>query len=147
MKFMPDCELCGKKGAFSKIILDGVNLDVCSGCKFYGKEVQINNIEIKKERINFMRNEDVGSVVEDYCYLIKTKREKLGLSQNELSSKLNEKEGLISKIENGSLKPDLNLAKKIGKFLKVNLIIKEKVPDVVSKLNKSTLTIGDVLNK
>ena len=82
-----------------------------------------------------------------YPKLVKSKREELGLSQNELSIKLNEKESVISKIENGSLKPSLDLAKKLGKFLGLDLVVSEKAVISDLKHSDSRLTVGDFLQR
>jgi transcriptional regulator, XRE family len=53
----------------------------------------------------------------------------MGLSQDILASYLGEKVSVIKKIEAGKLKPTLDLAKKIEKLLKVNIIEEESVEE------------------
>jgi len=138
--------MCGKNDRLLKVIIEGAYFSVCNNCKVYGKVIETNEkIEIKKPV--FKRAEIVEDVVVDYSNLIKNARENLQLNQTDLALKLNIKEGLISKIENGSIKPDLNLAKKIGKFLNINLVTTEKISDFATKSNNKVLTIGDFFKK
>jgi putative transcription factor len=59
----------------------------------------------------------------DYPKIIKGARELLGLSQEELGMKINEKTSVISHLETGSMKPDDALARKLEHFLKIQLFI------------------------
>jgi putative transcription factor len=60
---------------------------------------------------------------EDYHKIIKQTREKLGLSQEALGRKINEKPSVIKLLESGKLKPDNVLARKLEHFLKVQLLV------------------------
>ncbi len=61
----------------------------------------------------------------DYSRLIKDSRESLGITQEELGRKINEKPSVIGHLENGSMKPDDVLAKKLEHFLKIQLFVPE----------------------
>ena len=60
---------------------------------------------------------------EDYSKTIKNAREVLGITQEELGRKINEKPSVISHLEVGSMKPNDVLAKKLEHFLKVELFV------------------------
>jgi putative transcription factor len=60
---------------------------------------------------------------EDYYKVIKQAREKLGLSQEALGRKINEKPSVIKLLESGKLKPDNMLARKLEHALKVQLLV------------------------
>jgi len=88
-------------------------------------------------------------VDENYPQIIKERREKLGLKQEELARKISEKESVINKLESGSMIPNLKLAKKLERFLKVKLISEELAevkpsPQQSPKL-KETYTMGDFI--
>ncbi|PUA34411.1 MAG: TIGR00270 family protein [Candidatus Terraquivivens tikiterensis] len=89
--------------------------------------------------------------VEDFHVRIKNARERMGLSQEELAAQLNEKVGLIRKIEQGEVKPPIELARKIEKFLKIQIIeeVEEDYPygPFLSKPRPSGYTLGDVMRK
>ncbi len=59
----------------------------------------------------------------DFSKVIKNARESIGLSQEEVGRKINEKPSVISHLEVGSMKPSDALAKKLEHFLKVELFV------------------------
>ena len=143
---MASCELCGKETDLVRTIIESVSFNVCSNCSGHGRAVG----ELKKQedkKFVHKREEIVEDVVANFVELIKTKREKLGLTQKELAMKLNIREALISKMENG-VKPDLELARKISSFLKIKLVGQERISELASKSSSSQgLTIGDFIKK
>ncbi len=77
--------------------------------KIYRKPENIENLDI----------------VEDYARLIKSKREQMGMTQEELAQKILERKNVLSNIERGELLPDINTAKKLEKVLNIKLIEKD----------------------
>gem|GEM_PF-25772 len=70
----------------------------------------------------------------DYSRVIKEARERLGLSQEELGRKINEKTSVISHLETGAMKPSDALARKIEHALKVKLLVpSEEVEEMVEE--------------
>jgi putative transcription factor len=67
------------------------------------------------------------------------------MSQKDLAMKINEKLGLIQKIETGDMKPDEKLIVKLHKEL--GIILKEKVTEIpVAKATGSrSLTLADLI--
>ncbi len=63
--------------------------------------------------------------MEDYARLIKSKREQMGMTQEELAQKILERKNVLSNIERGELLPDINTAKKLEKVLNIKLIEKD----------------------
>ncbi len=144
---MSNCELCGKKTDLVTAYVDNVRFKVCSGCSKYGKVIETDIKEPEKKYI--MKREEIAEVVVDnYSKIIKNSRDKLGLTQKDFALKLNEKESLIAKLEQGSLKPDIELAKKLERFFSIKLVIQEKIDiSTNTKIKDQKLTIGDVLKK
>lgn len=60
---------------------------------------------------------------EDFSKAIKNARETLGITQEELGRRINEKPSVISHLEVGSMKPNDVLAKKLEHFLKIQLFV------------------------
>lgn len=126
-----NCEICGKRieGQGKKILIDGSILHVCTYCAALGdKEVRNSVVKYENRRLKFVptrktfeKNEDEMDIVQDFATLIKQAREKMGLSQDALARKINEKVSVIKLIETGRLKPNILLAKKIERALKINL--------------------------
>ncbi|MBN2421700.1 TIGR00270 family protein [Candidatus Woesearchaeota archaeon] len=129
-------------------LIEGSELNVCENCARFGKIIKkpIKNI-IKKKVITKPEKEIIQIVKEDYAAIIRSKREKLGLKQKEFAVKLSEKESLIQKIETSQIKPSLKLAKKLERFLNVELIeqIELKPETNSSDKNPGKLTIGDMI--
>jgi putative transcription factor len=68
-------------------------------------------------------DEESVELTGDYPKIIKSARELLGLSQEELGMKINEKPSVISHLETGSMKPDDALARKLEHYLRVQLFV------------------------
>jgi uncharacterized protein (TIGR00270 family) len=148
------CDLCGKEGDLYKTLIEGTELNVCEGCSSFGKV--LNKItqqrEVKKRKqpvFDEVREESkvYEFVKEDIGTLVKNKRERLGLKQGELAKKMAVKESLIHNIESGHFKPSIGLAKKISKFLSLDLIerIKEKKIEKKKNIDDRELTLGDLI--
>lgn len=127
--------MCSSPEAVYRIELEGSRLNVCERCSSYGKMIgrlqpeQVEEIKSKKPRPNFFQEQkpekktsSVQLIVSDYPKLIKGAREKLGLKQEQLGKKIAEKESVIHKLESGSMKPGMDLARKLEKFLKISLV-------------------------
>ena len=146
--------MCGKKGQMYNVEIEGARIVACESCAGHGKK--INKIivqEPKKEKpkreqaIQEKEEEPVIIVVENYNVLIKNKREKLGLKQEELAKAINEKESLIQQIETKKIEPDTKTAEKLEKKLNIKLLELYK-PPVITKNNskeKEPVTLGDMI--
>ena len=150
------CEICGKETSNLYLVSIGkTKLNVCESCKVVGKEVEsfpkpkkdLKNFKIeKKVKIPKPIKEEVNYVIrEDYNLVIKNAREKNGMSQDMLAAIVGEKLSTVKKIESGKIKPTLDLARKIEKALKINLIEIEKQEKIELKGKKDELTLGDVI--
>lgn len=151
------CEMCGSEEAVLKADVEGTELNLCKKCSKFGSVIS----EIKRpveekakkkelrERILIEKKpepEIVQIIVPEYAKLIREKREKLGLGQKDFAMKINEKESLIHNIETGRFEPSIKLAKKIEKFLKINLIEEYKEgKEGLQKIKSNEFTIGDFI--
>ena len=142
---MAGCELCGRESNLLKVVIENARLNVCGNCSKHGKIIENKTDSVRRQIVK--KDEIIEDVIENFAELVRLNREQLKISQKELALKLNEREALIAKIENGTMKPDLELAKKLGKFFKINLIKSEFVSGAISgKGSKSQrLTIGDFI--
>ncbi|MEM4311276.1 MAG: multiprotein bridging factor aMBF1 [Nitrososphaerales archaeon] len=128
---MPDvCEVCGNViyGKKFQVNIDGALMNVCSSCSKLGKPVTVTTkLPFKAQKIPLVKMDDsfsdLGSLVlrKEYPVIIKRARERLGISQEDLGLKIKEKSSVIKLLETGKLEPDYNLAKKLERFLKVQL--------------------------
>lgn len=90
--------------------------------------------------------ESTEEVIENFNEVVRKAREKKGWSREELGEKINEKASVINRIESGKMVPDLKLARKIERIMKVVLV--EKTDDISSDdsahSNIKGATIGDI---
>jgi len=138
------CEMCGKEAEIVYAIIEDVELKVCSDCARHGKPLLKPKPVIFKSKAE--EEQPMYDFVENYSDLIRKKREALGLKQEEFAIKLNEKASFIQKVESGHMKPSLNTAKKIERFLMIRIIQELKEEKVNLKQAKTKeFTIGDFI--
>lgn len=160
------CEICGEVIEDDKPFktkIDGSVLDVCANCSKFGKIQKTpskpktiikkgnpkNNDKkaMKKATKTTSKDEPTDELVEEYNTIIKEKREFQNLSREQLASKINEKASVVGRVESGKMVPDIKLAKKFEKALKITLIetigefdLKENL-----KLDDDEPTLGDIV--
>ncbi|MCS7116921.1 MAG: multiprotein bridging factor aMBF1 [Nitrososphaerota archaeon] len=120
------CEICGRAihGQTVNIEVDGAVFIVCNMCSKLGSPVKV----VKKAQPSIqtpstVKHEFKLELRKDYFKVIKQARERIGLTQEQLSRKINEKLSVIKLLESGKLKPDDILARKIEHTLKVELLV------------------------
>lgn len=145
-----NCDLCGKvEENLKRAIIEGVELNVCSGCCRFGKVLGATKKDITKKPIKKIeeKEENIELLVENYAEVIKKGRESMGLTQKDFANKINEKEVTIHKIETGSFNPPLPLAKKLERFLGIKLIEEYEERHETSKGRRiDGFTLGDFIN-
>jgi putative transcription factor len=154
------CEMCSSPNVVCKIDVEGSRLNVCEKCASYGRVIaKISSAEPKKDKKKASvatpapqkKTETVQLIKSDYAKIVKAAREKTGLTQEEFSKRVSERESVIHKVESSHMKPDLELARKLERALKISLIDEVEVEPVDSsqeekKKGGEGLTIGDLLS-
>jgi putative transcription factor len=93
------------------------------------------------------RVEITQELTEDYTSKIKSAREKLSLTHEELGKKINEKASVLRNLEAGKMAPNNQLASKLEHMLKIKLLIpisEEKETTIPNSSNRE-LTLGDLI--
>ncbi|MBR9698994.1 TIGR00270 family protein [Candidatus Woesearchaeota archaeon] len=149
------CDMCGAEDSLFKTEIEGSTLTLCRNCAKFGKVImpikEKQDIPKKREfqRAPLLSKEEISQeIVENYSEIIKKKRESLDLKQEDFAKKINEKVALIHKIETGHFKPNLVLARKIERFLKVKLV--EQVTGSASTptaTESDSFTLGDFIQE
>jgi len=146
---MPSCELCGKTSEkLTKSKIEGAVLKACDECAKMGEKVKKPRKRTKtrsksKNRHSRKRKEEV--LRPNYGKVVKEAREDKKRSIAEVAKKLKEKESVVKKIEQGSLKPDKTLASKIEKEFNIELYTTPAVNDVSETGGDNRkATLGDV---
>lgn len=106
----------------------------------------------KKKKEHLLIGEDLD-LIENYGEIIRNARIKMGISQEELAKQISEKLTIIKKIEQGTFKPPIELARKIEKFLKIKIIEKVEtfhpstLKSYVQSPHPSTVPLGYLIKK
>lgn len=148
---MAGCEMCGKQENLRKVRIEGVVMDVCSGCSGYGTPLMSQQVSapsghsrpVRRVRVDPLS--EVKRLVSDYGARIKRKRESMGMRQADLARFLNEKESLVHQIESQHMKPSEQLIAKISEKMGVELTGEVTEDSYDAQSGQSGLTIGDLL--
>ena len=150
---MARCDMCGKDTYLVIALIEGTELRVSDKCTKFGKIIRkvkapkpVKNIK-KSIRIKEEPEEEIiERFIDGYGKIIKESREKLKIKQEDFAKRINEKTSLIHGIESEHHEPSIKLAKKIEKFLKIELIEEEKLEGTDLKHEKAeAFTIGDII--
>jgi len=139
------CSICGNYSEHIGIYsVEGISMEVCPDCSAFGKKdrsaaqnraihARLNSPEykarikefIKAEKARYANKFSLESgerVIDDYVEIIRKIVQKNQWTNEEFAKKLNEKESYISQILSGHMRPSLEVAKKIERLFKVNLV-------------------------
>jgi putative transcription factor len=137
------CELCGQEVIDEKkaVLIDGIVFNVCKGCskrgKPYAAPIPISKSKATSSymigpRTTSNKNTKAMRKIEitdntilnpEFAKLIREARMKKGLTHEQLGAQMNEKANLLRKLETGALKPDELFAKKLQRFLGIQLYV------------------------
>ena len=159
--------MCGQlipRSEAKRVYIEGALITVCLKC--YNKMSKKGIKEVTKEITKPSRIRGIikpravrrprrtiyeeYEVVSDYAERIRKAREAMGWSHKVLAEKVKESENIIKRIESGKLIPDIELARKLERVLKIKLLepIVEETEFYTppSKVKTTELTLGDVVS-
>ena len=156
------CEVCGCKifGEPERSIIEGAKMIVCNKCAKLGSGYWKPKPQIRKKRPissqpiqPFTKKKKSISIPEEYEIvtdvgnLVRSARDRLNLSHEDLGRKIREKVSVLRKIENGKMIPDLGLAERLEHALKITLRVPISEPQVqgVSSAKPHGTTLGDLI--
>ena len=147
------CEMSGKDTNLFLTEVEGCELNVCRPCGKFGKVIKAIRPPVrekkpkKEEKIELVRKEIIMIITPKYSNIIKQKRERMNMKQQDLAKMIAEKESVINNLESGKLEPSIRLARKLEKFLRVK-IVEQHEEGKERKYNTKTgpLTIGDLIS-
>jgi len=148
---MPSCEMCGKPATLLITEIEGVDLKVCSKCSTHGRVKRSGNnfayTNYKSLSPPLPKEENEEAIIFDFSSIIRNKREKLSLSQEDFAKLINERESIVAKWEQNTLKPSISQAKALEKKLKIILVKQQELKPMEKEKNKAAkeLTIGDFI--
>lgn len=159
---MPVCEMCGTDSTKAKrVFLEGTLLMLCPKCAKFGQE-SVEKEEEERSQVpptrapapytgtgksGSGRSLDPGEIAlsEDYHKTISKARNKMGMTQEDLARKLNERKSVIAKLESKQLRPNDVLRRKLERAL--NVVLTEKVQATGLQMSEGGrgVTIGDMI--
>ena len=144
---MGNCDLCGKESELFKARIEDSLVDVCERCGKFGSILRkIISPVPKKIKTSEEFQEDL--IAEDFNKIIRFERERRKLTQEELAKTINEKVSVIQKVENKEIEPDFNLAKKLERYFRINLIEKQQLKKEKIKQHEiKSFTLGDLVHE
>lgn len=134
---------------------------VCGSCRHLGKPyVEEANFSPRPNVIGGPRFVRIASrraselpkemteleVAEDYSKLVRRKRMKVGLSQEELAKRVKVKLSFIQKIETGKMAPDSRLCRELEHELKIKLLVPRKEATIPKSAAPAEITLGDIIH-
>jgi len=144
------CEMCGRESSLITTSVEGVEMNVCSGCSRYGsvKKQTFGKVYTPSRKI---RNDQEPQfrIVRNYASLIKSCREKKGMNQDDFANFLQEKVSIIAKWESDRLRPSVGAARRLEKLFNINLVESEMTEVFEKKKSKQNdyFTLGDFIKK
>jgi putative transcription factor len=150
-----ECDLCGKRSEKAILVnIEGIEMKVCESCSKHGKTIKILNDNKNKKKelfgdrlvISRKSQESEEVVVSNFSQVLRKEREKRNIEQDKFAQLISEKLSILQKLEKGELTPSIEVAKKIGKKLNLNLITKESNESFdIPKSSGKGLTLGDLI--
>ncbi|MEM1585862.1 MAG: multiprotein bridging factor aMBF1 [Candidatus Bathyarchaeia archaeon] len=164
------CDVCGHEivGKPHKVIIEGAKVITCAECAKLGSGYWSQKDEIyqKKATPSLLKStrltigdkhshQEISSIddleiIEGFGSIIKRAREKLGLTHEDLGKMIGEKESVIKKVESEKIIPDIRLATKLERALRIKLLIKQSEMDLNKLVSapikeKRSITLGEVV--
>lgn len=161
------CDICGKKivGKPNRVIVEGARVITCANCAKFGsgwwnpenetrqKKDALDLLKSSKRSKSFpqqLSSEEDFEVIEGFGSIVKSAREKLGLTPEDLGKMIGEKESVIKKIESEKIVPDIRLASKLERALKIKIMVKQSTlnlsePSGITARGKRSLTLGEIV--
>ena len=146
---MADCDICGRP-AVTRAKVEGALLSVCQSCLRYGREVASRQQAGKQPAIRKPTKE--YDLAEGYGKLVMAGREKAGFSRQDLARKLLIFENVLARVEEGRMRPDEALARKLEAALGITLLEEKRPgegldgPKLPAASKGRELTLADVVD-
>lgn len=157
-----NCDICGREinGPAFKVKVEGAKMLVCSNCQKLGKPYQeyrpapaqrrapgsVRFFKPQPKAPELPRGMEEFEVAEDYPKLVRGKRMKVGLSQEQLAQLVKEKLSVIQKIETGKMAPDTRLCRALEHELKIKLLVPRKEVASPKTTLPAEVTLGDIIH-
>ncbi len=155
-----NCDICGREivGPAFKVKVEGAKMLVCRSCQHLGEPYQEDPIiqqprpgVVRLPRIPVRRPAELPreiqelDIAENFADIIRKRRMKLGISQEDLANRVKEKLSVIQKIEMGKIAPETRLCRELQHELKIKLLVPRKEEPSPKTAAPSEITLGDII--
>jgi len=162
-----NCDICGRQidGQPFKVVVEGARMLVCRKCQALGEPYQDETPAVPRSQIittgpvapvrirrapprksaEFPKDMGELEVADNFPEIIRKRRMKLGLSQDELANRVKEKLSVIQKIETGKVAPNTRLCRLLEHELKVKLLVPLKESEIPKSTAPTEVTLGDIV--
>lgn len=144
---MADCEICGRSNADTEALVEGSRLKVCRLCASLGQQFEQKPV-VRPSMIKHVKMPEELKVEPrtDLAQLIRKGREKLGLTQEQLTLRLKLPGNTIRRVESGWT-PSLDVLKRLETVTHISLVEGTgSSTELRKKLEKKMMTVGDVVD-
>ena len=155
-----NCDICGREiiGPAFKVKVEGAKMLACRSCQRLGEPYQEDPVPqqprpgiIRLPNPSIRRTPELPKdiqeldVAENFADIIRKRRMKLGISQEELAKRVKAKLSVIQKIETSKIAPDTRLCRELQHELKIKLLVPrtETPPPKTAPLGE--VTLGDII--
>jgi len=155
-----NCDVCGETilGSPMKVIIEGAKVVVCHRCAKLGKPyveppprrvsqwASAVRYSPRPARSTARQDLDEFEVIEDCGTKIREARERMGLTQQDLATRVKERLSIIQKVESGKIAPDMKLCRELEHSLRIVLLSpRVDVPTPTGVVATPGLTLGDIV--
>lgn len=155
-----NCDICGREivGPAFKVKVEGAKMLVCHSCQHLGEPYQEDPVLqrprpgiVRLARIPVRRPAELPKeiqeldIAENFADIIRKRRMKLGMSQEDLANRVKEKLSVIQKIEMGKIAPETRLCRELQHELKIKLLVPRKEEPSPKMAAPSEITLGDII--
>lgn len=149
---MGTCEMCGKEATVVSAKVASSTMQLCSQCRKHGVEI---NEKPSHSKVFHKRkkSETQEVIVDDYGSRISKALHKKGLNSHQLARAINLKESSLHKFLCGKIQPEIDIAKKIEKFLEISLVQEKEIQSAPQDYlidddeESSGTSLGDILKE
>jgi putative transcription factor len=162
-----NCDICGRQidEQSFKVIVEGAKMLVCRRCQALGEPYQEETRAVPRPVVvitgpvgpvrvprttprksaELPKDVEELEVADNYPEIVRKRRMKLGLSQEELANRVKEKLSVIQKIETGKVAPNTRLCRLLEHELKVKLLVPLKESEIPKSSAPTEVTLGDIV--
>jgi len=158
-----NCDICGREivGPAFKVKVEGAKMLACRNCQRLGKPYQEDPVLPVPQQPRpglrrfpttpirrapeLPREIQELDVAENFADIIRKRRMKLGMSQEELAKRVKEKLSVLQKIEIGKIAPNTQLCRELQHELKIKLLVPRKETPPPKTTAPGEVTLGDII--